>query len=425
MGCARRIVAEGSLRPGPGYELAPSALTPLANWESIPNLQDMIPRLLRRQIVERLAGFPAVAVLGPRQCGKTTLARSWRGAWFDLEAAGDATRLDVEWDTLVNGRRLVILDEAQRIPELFPRLRAAIDGDRKRNGRFLLLGSVSPELMRGVSESLAGRLSTVRLAPLLLPELRARQLDDLWLCGGFPDGGVLGTRTFPVWQDDYLEALITRDLPTWGLPTRPQQTRRLLRMLATCHAQTLNASQLGASLSLDHKTVVRYCDFLEGAFLIRLLQPFSTNTQKRLVRSPRLLWRDSGLLHALSGVTSLEQLYAQPWVGSSWEGFVIEQTIGTAETLGLRCRPYWFRTSDGYELDLVLDFGTERWAIEVKLTSHPTPAMVQRLERTADLIDASRRILVCRVSRKSENATTLVTHLSGWLNVLSAMASSR
>jgi predicted AAA+ superfamily ATPase len=378
----------------------------------------MITRIYRRQLRSKLEKFPAVALTGPRQCGKTTLAQQLGGVYFDMETAGSEARLDAEWDTLVSGRRLIIIDEAQNAPAVFSRLRGTIDADRKRNGRFLLLGSVSPGLMENVSESLAGRLGLIRMTPFILPELKARQMDDLWLRGGYPDGGILDPPMFPEWQESYLEMLATRDLPSWGLPAKPRQTLRLLAMLAAVHGLPLNASQIGASMAIDHKTVLSHCDFLEGAYLIRRLQPFSSNIKKRLVKRPRILWRDSGLMHALMGVTDLDHLYRQPWLGNSWEGFVIEQTLDTISAADLRATPYFFRTSDGYELDLVLDWGTDRWAIEIKLTSNPSTAMIDRMNATADLIDASRRVLVCRIARRIETEKLLVASLPVWLKKL-------
>ena len=378
----------------------------------------MRPRIYARRVRETLRRFPAVGILGPRQSGKTTLAKRLGGAYFDMETAGSAARLDVEWDALAQGRKLVIIDEAQQAPAVFSRLRGTIDADRKRNGRFLLLGSVSPSLMANVAESLAGRLGLIQITPFILPELSPRRLDDLWLRGGYPDGGILASTMFPDWQANYLEALVSRDLPQWGLPARPRQTMRLLAMLAASHGQPLNASQLGTSLALDHKTVLRYCDLLEGAFLIRRLPAFSANVRKRVVKRPRIYWRDSGLLHALMNIQDLDQLYRQPWLGQSWEGFVVEQTLATLAAAGKRAQPFFFRTSDGFELDLLLDWATERWAIEVKLTSNPSADMVSRLHKTADMVDATRRILICRIQRSIENPTLLVTDLASWLKRL-------
>lgn len=378
----------------------------------------MKARIYKQQIEDKLSKFPAVAILGSRQCGKTTLAQQFDGIYFDMETEGSEARLDAEWDELAAEKKLIVIDEAQQAPWVFSRLRGTIDNDRKRNGRFLLLSSVSPALMKNVSESLAGRMGLVHMTPFILPELNAKQLDDLWLRGGYPDGGILDAHMYPEWQQNYLEMLTTRDLPTWGLPAKPQQTMRLLAMLATSNGQPLNASQLGASLSLDHKTVISYCDFLEGVFLIRRLAPYFTNARKRLVKTPRLYWRDNGLLHGLMNVSDLEQLYRQPWLGHSWEGFIIEQTLSTIAATGNCVQPFFFRTSDGYELDLVLDWGTECWAIEIKLTSNPSTDMINRLHKTADMINASKRILVCRIRQKIQNDKLLVINPTNWMNQL-------
>lgn len=379
----------------------------------------MLPRQIRPQLLDRLKAYPAVALVGPRQCGKTTLARSMRGAYFDLERAEDRLRLDLEWEAVVSGKKLAILDEAQAWPEVFARLRGAIDRDRKRMGRFLLLGSVSPALMVRVSESLAGRLSIVELTPFLSTELKAKSARDRhWLCGGYPDGGVLKAGRYPRWQLDYLSLLAQRDLPAWGLPAKPQVTERLLRMLAAVHGQIWNASQMGQSLGLSYQTVNSYVDYLVGAFLIRRLQPFQANIRKRLIKSPKLYWRDSGLLNALLNVSDDAALLAQPWVGAGWEGFVIEQAIGELSARGSVFEAFYFRTSDQYELDLVLERGRERWAVEIKLTAAPSPADMARLDAAADLIGASRRILVSKVARSSGDMRRASCNLPGFIERL-------
>jgi predicted AAA+ superfamily ATPase len=361
----------------------------------------MIARLISSQLMGLLRQSPAVALVGARQAGKTSLARELGGRYFDLEQPGDRTRLDVEWDRVCAERVLVILDEAQVWPEIFPRLRGAIDADRKRTGRFLLLGSVSPALMKDVSESLAGRLSIIELTPLLLAELPSFDVRDLWLRGGYADGGVLTPDRFPKWQEDYLTLLAQRDLPSWGLPARAPMTDRLLRMTAAENGQLWNASRIAQSLGLSHPTVNSYLDYLEGAFLVRRLQPYIANVRKRLIRSPRLYWRDSGLLHALLRTRSYEDLLNQPWVGSSWEGFVIEQTLATLAADGKRFDASFLRTSDGHEIDLLLDLGRERWAFEIKLTSQPDPYDLARLNKAADLVRAKRRFLVSQVRRST------------------------
>jgi hypothetical protein len=379
----------------------------------------MIARRVQRQLRERLAASPAVALVGPRQCGKTTLAQSMAGVYFDLEQESERLRLDLEWDALTAGRSLAILDEAQSWPEIFPRLRGAIDGDRGRTGRFLLLGSVSPSLMVRVSESLAGRLSVVELTPFLQAELKAKASRERhWLCGGYPDGGVLKPGAYPRWQLDYLALLAQRDLPMWGLPSKPQTTERLLRMLAAVHGQMWNASRVGQSLGLSYQTVNSYLDYLAGAFLIRRLPPYQANIGKRLVKSPKVFWRDSGLLHALLNVSDKGALLSQPWVGASWEGFVIEQVIGELSSLGCAFEAYYFRTSDQHELDLALDLGSERWAVKIKLTSSPGPADMSRLEKTADLIGASRRFLVSQVGKSAGNEKRASCNLRGLLERL-------
>jgi hypothetical protein len=298
------------------------------------------------------------------------------------------------------GSSLVVLDEAQAAPDMFVRLRGAIDADRKRNGRFLLLGSVSPALMTGVSESLAGRLALVELTPLLASELETRaQRDRLWLTGGFPDGGVLGPRAFPRWQSDYMTLLVQRDLPVWGMPARPATSLRLIKMLAAVHGQVWNASQLGRSLGLSYHTVNIYVDYLVGAFLVRRLPPFHASVRKRLVKSPKVYWRDSGLLHSLMNVADGRALLEQPWVGASWEGFVIEQVLGQLVAAGHPHEAFHLRTSDGYEVDLILDLGGKLWAIEIKLTTSPAREDMRRLDELASTIGAERAYMVSRTSR--------------------------
>lgn len=384
----------------------------------------MIERDITKLIRERLGRYPAVVLVGPRQCGKTTLARSFGGRYFDCEVDGDVARLDAEWDVVVKGDDLVILDEIQEAPDIFRRLRAAIDADRDRRGRFLLLGSVAPALMQGVGESLAGRMGLIHLSPFVLPELNDERLDDLWLYGGFPDGGIRDSAMYPVWQQDYIEAIITRDLPFWGLTAAPRLMRRLAAMLGADHGSTFNAAQLGESLGIDHKTVQRYCDHLEGAFLIRRLPPWSGNIRKRLVRRPKVYWRDSGLLHGLMQVQDREDLYRKPFSGASWEGFVIEQTLRVLDNAGARAEPFFFCTSDGHELDLVLEWQGKTWAIEIKLTSNPNSEMIKRLHRVADHIDADRRVLVCRIAKPFGDERSLVCDLPRWLAQLQTAAAS-
>ena len=386
----------------------------------------MLARKTRALVRARLEDYPAVALVGPRQCGKTTLARSLRGRYFDLEQESDRLRLDLEWEEAAGGSRLVVLDEAQSWPEMFPRLRGAIDGDRRRNGRYLLLGSISPSLMTRVCESLAGRLSVVELTPLLHTELGSEpQRRRLWLYGGYPDGGVLNGRGFPVWQRDYLNLLVQRDLPNWGLPAHPRTTHRLLLMLAAAHGQEWNASQVGKSLGLSYHTVNSYLDYLEGAFLVRRLPAWHGNLRKRIVKRPKVYWRDAGLLHALLNVHDRNALLGQPWVGASWEGFVIDQTLATLQSAGARFEAFHLRTSDQREIDLLIDTGTELWAMEIKLTTRPALRDMARLEANADLVGADRRFLVCQHSDLIESGARVICDLEGLVRHMEELTADR
>lgn len=379
----------------------------------------MFTRAMQPELQRRLAAYPAVALVGPRQCGKTTLAKSLGGAYFDLEQQQERLRLDLEWESLIQRRQLVVLDEAHTWPEVFPRLRGAIDAQRKRHGRFLVLGSVAPSLMLHVSESLAGRLSLVELTPLLWSELGSSvRRNQLWLYGGFPDGGVLAPKHYPRWQIDYLALLAQRDLPAWGLPAKPQVTQRLMAMLAALHGQAWNASTVGQSMGLSYHTVNSYLDYLAGAFLIRRLQPYFANIGKRLVKSPKVYWRDSGLLHAQLGVTDRANLLNHPGVGASWEGFVIEQVLGALASQGRDFTPYYFRTSDRHELDLVLEVPGGLWAFEIKLTTSPSPSDMERLSKVADMIGAKRRFLVSQSGVVAGNDKTLACNLAHLLDAM-------
>ena len=382
----------------------------------------MLRRIASTFLRSALRQFPAVTIVGPRQCGKTTLARSLGGSYFDLEQESERVRLDLEWKELIAGKSRLILDEAQSYPEVFPRLRGAIDANRRKNGRFLLLGSVSPVLMRSVSESLAGRMAVAELTPFLRSEIRTTAMRSrLWLMGGFPDGGVRRAKAFPLWQDNYLRLMTERDLPALGIPCTQQTTSRLLRMLAALNGQQFNASELGRSLGINYQTASSYTDFVEGAFLIRRLPAFHTNLGKRLVKAPKLFWRDAGLLHAILGITSMQALRSHPSVGASWESYVVEQALGVLTALGAPHTAYHFRTSDGHELDLVLEIGRERIAVEIKLTSNPSPHDLARLEKCAAMINATRSILVTNVPTDAGDKKRLSCVLDRFLRELQTL----
>jgi hypothetical protein len=318
--------------------------------------------------------------LGARQTGKTTLAKSISPVYFDLELESERLRLDLQWENAVRGPRPLVLDEAQNYAAIFPRIRSAIDSDRQRNGSFLILGSVSPGLMKPVSESLAGRIALVELSPFSMEELPDAAADRLWLVGGYPDGGIQNKKLYPAWQRNYLDVLAMRDLPNWGLPSKPTVTARFFKMLAAAHGTLWNASQLGKSMGLSYHTINIYLDYLEQTYLIRRLPPYSANVRKRLVKSPKIYWKDSGLLHALMNVDRLDDLLAQPWVGISWEGWVIEQVLTALNHRGINYEAYFFRTSDRHEADLVLRLGRNTWVLEIKLASGVERKDMHRLE---------------------------------------------
>ncbi|MDP2361253.1 MAG: ATP-binding protein [bacterium] len=375
----------------------------------------MIDRLAFHRLNDLLTRWPACALVGPRQCGKTTLARSLGGEIFDLELESERLRLDLAWDGLIRGDRLIVLDEAQSWPGLFPRLRAAIDQRRDQRGRFLLLGSVSPLLMTQVAESLAGRLAVLPLSPFLRGELPPEARERHWLCGGFPDGGCLDPGHFPEWQEHYLDLLAQRDLPELGLGTRPQQTARLLRMLAAVHGQEWNASRLGQSLGLSYHTVNHHVDVLEGAFLARRLPAWHRNAGKRLVKRPKLYLRDSGLLHSLLRIRDGETLLEHPAVGASWESHVIDQALGLLECLGIPHQVTYLRSSDQYEIDLILEGAGAPVAVEIKLSSQADPRDVARLSLAADWIGAGTRVVVTAGGQDLRSASTWICGLDEFL----------
>ena len=256
-------------------------------------------------------------------------------------------------------------------------------------------------------------MAVLDLAPFFLGEVD--DLERLWRCGGFPDGGVLGGGAYPVWQESYLRAMAERDLPMWGFSAKPMVTQRLFRMVAAEQGVILNLSKLGQSLGLSHHTVSTYLDHLEGAFLIRRLPPFASNLRKRLVKAPRIYWRDSGLLHSLLRFPPGDDLLAQPWAGASWEGFVIEQILTARAARGETGDAYFFRTHDGYEADLVIENGRTREVVEIKLTSGPAPEDLARLASVGEMIGATRIVLLCRVRKSVISGNQWVTNLSDYL----------
>jgi len=350
----------------------------------------MIERHLHKTVLDRLELFPAVALLGPRQVGKTTLAEhiasGCPSVYLDLESPSDRNKLaDPTRYLQEHEDKLVVLDEVHRVPELFQTLRGLIDKGRRRGhktGRFLLLGSASMDLLRQSGESLAGRIAYVELPPLGVLEVAEAERERLWVRGGFPDSFLADDdRHSMLWRGYFIKTYLERDIPDLG-PRIPAETlHRFWTMLAHCQGGVFNAAQIARSLAVDGKTVARYLDLMVDLLLVRRLRPFHANVGKRLVRSPKVYVRDSGVTHALLGIADREALFGYPVSGTSWEGFVIENLIAAVPD---RTLASFYRTSAGAEIDLVLEFPglTEKWAIEIKsaLSAKPTKGFYNALK---------------------------------------------
>ncbi|MYB34291.1 MAG: ATP-binding protein [Gammaproteobacteria bacterium] len=338
----------------------------------------MILRQIYETVRERLDLFPAVALLGPRQVGKTTLAEiiaeEHSSVYLDLEKLEDLEKLsDPGYFLNAHEHKLIILDEIQHTPNLFPILRGIIDKGRKqglRTGRFLLLGSASGDLLRQSRETLAGRIAYVEMSPLHLLEVGGQSVETLWIRGGFPDSFLAkSNRKSTIWRDSFILTYLERDLPRIGSRVPVATLRRLWTMLSHLQGETLNTARIARGLGLDVRTVNQYLDFLVDLLLIRLVPPYYANVGKRLVKSPKVYVRDSGILHSLLGLDTLDAVLGHPVVGGSWEGFVIETLVSAApERAGI----WFYRTAAGAEIDLVMEMpGGELWAIEIKRSSAP------------------------------------------------------
>ena len=315
----------------------------------------------------KLRRAPVTALLGPRQCGKTTLARALGAEhYFDLEDPRSLARLDEAQTALEGLTGTVVIDEVQRKPGLFPLLRVL--ADRQPHTRYLLLGSASPELVKEVSESLAGRVAYHDLGPLTIDEAGAAEWRSLWLRGGFPRSYLSDDdTTSALWREDFIRSHLERDIPALGISIPAETLRRFWVMVSHYHGQTLNFSELGRSFAVSDHTVRRYLDILSGTFMIRLLPPWHANVGKRLVKAPKLYVRDSGLLHALHTIGTPVQLESHPKLGASWEGFAMEQAI---RLMNLN-HPYFWRTHTGAELDLVWQAHGALWGMEFKYQDAP------------------------------------------------------
>ena len=353
----------------------------------------MVPRDGHRRAVERLLSrAPVVTLLGARQVGKTTLAREItrrrKGPThvFDLESSADVARLSDPLLTLSPLRGLVVVDEVQRRPDLFPSLRVLADRPR-RPARFLVLGSASPELLRQSAETLAGRVGHYELPGFTLPELTPRDADRLWLRGGFPPSYTARSHADSFrWRGDFIRTFLERDVPQLGIAVPGAVLDRFWSMLAHYHAQVWNGSELGRALGVSHHAVRRYLDALESTYMLRSLKPWSANLQKRQVKAPKIYIRDSGLLHHFLGVTTRAELDRHPKIGASWEGFMIENLIQALGVDARRC--YFWGTHSGTEIDLVVQRGARLRGFEIKRTSAPT--LTRSMRAAMDDLELSR-----------------------------------
>lgn len=363
----------------------------------------MMDRHLFNLVERRLGQMPSVVLLGPRQVGKTTLAkaiaraRGDKALYLDLEEFTDRNRLsDPSAYFASHADKLIVLDEIHRAPELFTVLRGQIDARRQaglEHGHFLILGSAAIDLMRQSSESLAGRVVDLELPPIQPQELTADDMsvDQLWLRGGFPRSFLAADdETSLVWRKAFIRSYLERDIPQFGFRIPAETLERFWRMLAHTQGGTLNAQRLAQSLDANWHSVMHYLDLMCDLLLVRRLPAWASNEGKRLVKSPKIYVRDSGLLHVLLGLHSLDAVLGHPVAGASWEGFVIEALLAAVRDTA---RAYFYRTHAGAEIDLVLEFAPgRRWAIEIKKSTVPTVG--KGFTVAADDIKAERRIIV-------------------------------
>ncbi len=343
------------------------------------NLQTYIPRRIAVDLQYSLNNFPITALLGPRQCGKSTLAKHIiadraNTLYLDLERPSDLRKLDdPEFFFQINQDKLICIDEVQMGPELFPILRVAID-DNRIAGRFFILGSASQDLIRQSSETLAGRIHFLELSPFNYDELvaadPARYTDSIlmWTRGGFPDAILSNSEKYSFqWRVDFIRSFLERDIPQFGFSIPAITMRRFWSMIAHYHGQLLNSSKLAQSLGVSNPTIRKYIDIMAQTFMVHILPPFMTNLKKRLIKSPKIYIRDSGILHALLEIENSEDLLGHPIAGASWEGWCIEQILSFMSDW----RASFYRTASGEEIDLILQRGQKLLAFEFKLSVAP------------------------------------------------------
>ncbi|MDX5585549.1 MAG: ATP-binding protein [Aureibaculum sp.] len=333
-------------------------------------MQTYISRNCENQIKKHLTSFPCVALLGSRQVGKSTLAKRIianisSSLYLDLEDPRDLNKLNDPLAFLeANKDHLICIDEVQRLPEVFQIFRTYLD-QNNRPGQLLLLGSASKELIRQSSESLAGRISYIEISPFVATEVS--DLKRLWLQGGYPDSYLNGTELSFDWRINYIRTFLEMDIPALGIKIPAETLKRFWSMLAHLNGNLLNSAKLASSMGVSAPTIKKYLDILEGTFVIRQLKPFHTNTKKRLIKSPKIYIRDSGLIHCLLGIESYNDLLGHPVLGSSYESFIIESLLHQFP----RYTPSFYRSSSGAEIDLVLEKGNKKIAIEIKSSANP------------------------------------------------------
>lgn len=361
----------------------------------------MIKRHLQQKIEKTLRQFPAVAILGPRQAGKTTLAKkiaqdNGPSVYLDLERPSDLYKLkDPELFLNAQNKKLVVIDEIHRVPKLFQVLRGIIDERRmagEKSWQFLLLGSASLDLVQSASETLAGRIAYMQLGGFTATEISNSAMNDrLWIRGGFPDSylSTSDENSF-IWRENFINSYLERDIPSFGSRVPAETLRRFWTMLAHNQGQLLNVSRIASALDMSVSTVQRYCDLLVDLLLVRPLRPWTGNIGKRLTKSPKLYIRDSGIVHTLLNLRSLDNVLGHQIAGSSWEGFVLENILSVAPPQAM---PSFFRTSAGAEIDLILEIGAdERIAIEIKKSL--TPTVTKGFHNGCEDIKATRKIII-------------------------------
>ena len=338
-----------------------------------------IQRSLSIQIINSLNHFPVVALLGPRQCGKSTLAKELgkninNFLYLDLESIRDLNKLeDPEFFFEINYKKIICLDEIQRKPELFSVLRSIVD-NKERKIKIILLGSASPKIIKNSSETLAGRIVFHFLTPFTICELNNLQnykINYHWLRGGFPESFLAqNDKLSQQWRNNFILTFIERDIPQLGFNLPSLTVRRFLTMCAHNNGQLLNQSKLGESLGLSHNVIRRYIEIFENTFILRSLMPYYKNIKKRIVKSPKVYIRDTGILHSLLDIEDFNNLIGHPIYGASWEGFAMEMLLSELP----EWHPYFYRTNHGAEIDLILEKGQKKYAIEFKASTSPSPS---------------------------------------------------